>query len=99
MNLHLVIAFIVFVTSCRMCSRHIYIYDVNKLDSPLHGHQLDTNPAVLIPYYDEDSQTLFVTGRVNIPYYCICRYDNVTLIPLVLQLGLQIGPIQRMGAN
>ena len=27
------------------------------------------------------------------------RYDNVTLMPLVLQLGLRIGPIQRMGAN
>jgi hypothetical protein len=27
------------------------------------------------------------------------RYDNVTLIPRVLQLGLRIGPIQRMGAN
>ena len=27
------------------------------------------------------------------------RYDNVTLIPLVLQLGLRISPIQRMGAN
>ena len=27
------------------------------------------------------------------------RYDNVTLIPLVLQLGLRIGPIQHMGAN
>jgi hypothetical protein len=27
------------------------------------------------------------------------RYDNVTLIPLVLQLVLRIGPIQRMGAN
>jgi hypothetical protein len=26
-------------------------------------------------------------------------YDYVTLIPLVLQLGLRIGPIQRMGAN
>jgi hypothetical protein len=29
---------------------------------------------------------------------CI-RYDNVTLIPLVFQLGLRIDPIQRMGAN
>lgn len=48
-----------------MCSRHIYIYDVDNLDSPLYGYQLDTNPAVLIPYYDEDSRTLFVTGRVN----------------------------------
>jgi hypothetical protein len=36
-------------------------------------------------------------------YTAICmrnvRYDYVTLIPLVLQLGLRIGPIQRMGAN
>ena len=31
--------------------------------------------------------------------WCTTRYDNVTLIPLVLQLGLRIGPIQRMGAN
>ena len=30
---------------------------------------------------------------------CPDRYDNVTLIPLVLQLGLRIGPIQRMGVN
>jgi hypothetical protein len=26
------------------------------------------------------------------------RYDSVTLIPLVLHLGLRIGPIQRNGA-
>ena len=31
--------------------------------------------------------------------HVICRYDYVTLIPLVLQLGLRIGPIQRMEAN
>ena len=28
----------------------------------------------------------------------LARYDNVTLIPLVLHLRLQIGPIQRLGA-
>jgi hypothetical protein len=32
-------------------------------------------------------------------YLVQIRYDNITLIPLVLQLGLWIGPIQRMGAN
>ena len=32
-------------------------------------------------------------------YLVQIRYDNVTFIPLVLQLGLRIGPIQRMGAN
>jgi hypothetical protein len=38
-------------------------------------------------------------GRNAVLCYGKCRYDNVTLIPLVLQLGLRIGPIQRMGAN
>ena len=28
----------------------------------------------------------------------ICRYDNVTLSPLVFQWGLRFGPIQRNGA-
>jgi hypothetical protein len=45
------------------------------------------------------------TGQWKIPYarclqhWVIYRYDNITLIPLVLQLGLRIGLIQRMGAN
>ena len=34
-----------------------------------------------------------------LPSKNITRYDNVTLIPLVLQLGLRIGHIQRVGAN
>jgi hypothetical protein len=49
---------------------------------------------------------LFLVGHLG-RYLCcfyrtftfFIRYDNVTLIPLVLQLGLRIGPIQRMGAN
>ncbi|CAG2189269.1 CORO7 [Mytilus edulis] len=35
----------------KLCSRQLYVYD------------LDFNPAVLVPYYDDDSKTLFVTGR------------------------------------
>ena len=68
----------------KMCSRHIYIYDVNKLDSPLHGHQLDTNPAVLIPYYDEDSQTLFVTGRGD---GALFSFEMSTEYPHIFQLS------------
>ncbi|CAC5407998.1 CORO7 [Mytilus coruscus] len=47
----------------KLCSRQLYIYDVDNLESPLYIHQLDFNPAVLVPYYDDDSHTLFVTGR------------------------------------
>jgi hypothetical protein len=44
--------------------------------------------------------------NIAMPLFCsvlvvtmLPRNDNVTLILLVLQLGLRIGPIQRMGAN
>ena len=36
--------------------------------------------------------------KIKILYTYQIRYDNVTLIPLVLHLGLRIDPIQRMGA-
>ena len=51
----------------------------------------------LISFY---TQMLIIVIRHNISIISrisSVRYDNVTLIPLVLQLGLRIGPIQRMG--
>jgi hypothetical protein len=53
----------------------------------------------LISFY---TQMLIIAIRHNISIISrisSVRYDNVTLIPLVFQLGLRIGPIQRMGAN
>jgi hypothetical protein len=50
-------------------------------------------------------RSILVSFKENLHYiflYCyrtLPRYDYVTLIPLVIQLGLRIGPIQRMGAN
>jgi len=31
---------------------------------PLNTVGLDVSPAILIPFYDEDSSTLFLTGKV-----------------------------------
>ena len=30
----------------------------------VHQVPLDQSPTILIPYYDQDSNTLFVTGKV-----------------------------------
>jgi hypothetical protein len=47
------------------------------------------------------SSTDGLNRKLQIPFCRLLRprYDNVTLIPLVLQSGLRIGPIQRMGVN
>ena len=52
-----------------MSSRVVSIYDAKDVSKgPVHKEDLDTSPAILIPYYDEDSSTLFLTGRVRVNY-------------------------------
>lgn len=41
------------------------LFKSNDLTSPLTSVGLDVSPAILIPFYDEDSSTLFLTGRVR----------------------------------
>jgi hypothetical protein len=60
-----------------------------------HYLKIVGNDLVIFVFY-------LLVHNINMSYHLNCvyyRYDNVTLIPLVLQLGLRIGPIQRMGAN
>ena len=43
----------------------------------LNSLTLDVSPAILIPFYDEDSNTLFLTGKVkkkNIQIFTIFCY-------------------------
>lgn len=49
----------------RVSERQIYVFKVDNLNIPLNTVGLDVSPAILIPYYDEDSSTLFLTGRVR----------------------------------
>lgn len=56
---------------CRVSERQISIYKANDLSAPLNTVGLDVSPAILMPFYDEDSSTLFVTGKVwnSVNYY------------------------------
>lgn len=49
-----------------MTNRCVTLYSVNDLNKTLASLDFDTAPAILIPHYDEDSSTLFLTGRVSI---------------------------------
>ncbi|GBO26041.1 Coronin-7, partial [Araneus ventricosus] len=43
--------------------RLIHLYDCNDLTNIIGQVGLDVSPATLIPYYDEDSSTLFLSGK------------------------------------
>lgn len=53
----------------RVSERQIYVFKVDNLNTPLNTVGLDVSPAILMPYYDEDSSTLFLTGRVRFFFY------------------------------
>ncbi|KAJ8297930.1 hypothetical protein KUTeg_024461 [Tegillarca granosa] len=46
-----------------LSTRTVSVYDTADLTSPLYISELDTSPAILVPFYDEDSSTLLLTGR------------------------------------
>ncbi|VEN52883.1 unnamed protein product [Callosobruchus maculatus] len=53
----------------KVSERQISVYKSNDLSSPLNTIGLDVSPAILIPFYDDDSSTLFVTGRGDSTIY------------------------------
>lgn len=61
--------FIVATGFDKVSERQIYAYKSDDLSNPLNTVGLDVSPAILIPYYDEDSSTLFVTGKGDSTIY------------------------------
>ena len=47
----------------RVSERQFLVFDKNDLSKPIASEGLDVSPAILIPFYDEDSSTLFLTGK------------------------------------
>ncbi|XP_067641651.1 coronin-7 isoform X2 [Eurosta solidaginis] len=54
----------------KVSERQISVYNAQKLNAALNTASLDVSPSILIPYYDEDSSTLFVTGKGDSTIYC-----------------------------
>ncbi|XP_055843174.1 coronin-7 isoform X6 [Episyrphus balteatus] len=53
----------------KVSERQISVYNANKLTAPLNTISLDVSPSILIPFYDEDSSTLFATGKGDSTIY------------------------------
>ncbi|XP_065076431.1 coronin-7 isoform X4 [Ochlerotatus camptorhynchus] len=54
----------------KVSERQIYVYKATDLGAPLGMVGLDVSPAILIPFYDEDSSTIFATGKGDSTIYC-----------------------------
>lgn len=47
----------------KVSERQIYLYDCKDISNAIEDISLDVSPATLIPYYDADSSTLFLSGK------------------------------------
>ncbi|XP_058442942.1 coronin-7 isoform X2 [Malaya genurostris] len=54
----------------KVSERQIYVYKSTDLSAPLGMVGLDVSPAILMPFYDEDSSTIFATGKGDSTIYC-----------------------------
>ncbi|XP_972622.1 coronin-7 isoform X2 [Tribolium castaneum] len=61
--------FIVVTGFDKVSERQIMVFKATDLSNPLNTIGLDVSPAILIPFYDEDSSTLFVTGKGDLTIY------------------------------
>lgn len=61
--------FIVVMGFDKVSERQIMAFKATNLNSPLNTVGLDVSPAILIPFYDEDSSTLFLTGKGDSTIY------------------------------
>ncbi|XP_046742206.1 coronin-7 isoform X3 [Diprion similis] len=61
--------FLVVMGFDKVSERQIIVFKADNLNSPLNTVGLDVSPAILMPYYDEDSSTLFLTGRGDSTIY------------------------------
>ena len=52
----------------RQSERQVMIYETRDLNC-VHTETLDVSPAILIPFYDEDSSTLFLSGKGETTIY------------------------------
>ncbi|XP_035791900.1 coronin-7-like isoform X6 [Anopheles albimanus] len=64
----------------KVSERQIYVYKSTDLSIPVGMVGLDVSPAILMPFYDEDSSTLFATGKGDVRIYCFEITDEAPFI-------------------
>ncbi|KAF9094880.1 Coronin-like protein crn1 [Mortierella sp. GBA35] len=88
----------------KMSDRQVYIWDTANLGTALKTNNLDTSSGVIMPFYDGDSNMLYLAGKGdgNIRYY---EYENDEMFSLseygsnVPQRGVGFMPKRGLNVN
>ncbi|KAL3267045.1 hypothetical protein HHI36_011187 [Cryptolaemus montrouzieri] len=80
----------------KVSQRLISLYKVNDLENPLNTIVSDVSPAILIPFYDEDSSTLFLTGKGDSTIYA---YEITEEAPYLCPLSHHRCPTLHQGLS
>ncbi|KAG0267354.1 Coronin-like protein crn1 [Mortierella polycephala] len=88
----------------KMSDRQLNIWDTTNFDKALKSNNLDTSSGVIMPFYDGDSNMLYLAGKGdgNIRYY---EYENDELFSLaehasnVPQRGVGFMPKRALNVN
>lgn len=65
----------------------MYVFRSTDLTTSLNTLNLDVSPTLLIPYYDEDSATLFLTGKVSKSSFIFVLFVVVVVVYCLVRLG------------
>jgi len=85
--------FIIVSGFSRQSERQIIIYDSKDL-SVLHTETMSVSPGMLIPYYDEDSSTLFLSGKGEVT---VNAFEIAEDAPHMFQLSAYKAPNPSQG--
>ncbi|KAG0261627.1 Coronin-like protein crn1 [Actinomortierella ambigua] len=88
----------------RMSDRQVYVWNASSLDNPVKSINLDTSSGVIMPFYDVDSNMLYLAGKGdgNIRYF---EWENEELYTLAEfgtttpQRGMAFMPKRALNVN
>lgn len=67
----------------KVSERQVSLYDAKAPSSPMITEGIDVSPAILIPFYDDDSSTLFLSGKGDSTIFAFeVALDTPYLYPL-----------------
>ena len=65
----------------RSSGRIVLLYDANNVEAgPIEKLEMETSPAILVPFYDEDSSVVFFIGRVSFPLFLLFLFLSFILL-------------------
>ncbi|CAH1716526.1 unnamed protein product [Chironomus riparius] len=80
----------------KVSERQVYVFKTSNLNDALGMVSLDVSPALLIPYYDEDSSTIFLTGKGDTTIY---TYEVTEEAPYLCPLSHHRSPSIHQGLS